>query len=175
MTIHVNEKIKLTPIFKKDKKQLVERINHPEISNNTLTIPYPYKNKDADWYLDHIAKKKKDGKIFNWAIRHSEDGFIGSVGLLGGVALGNPTRDAFGYWLWEKYWGKGIMTNVVESFVEYCLGERGLSRIEATVFEYNKGSKRVLEKAGFEQEGFLKKAYLKNGNFINAYLFAKTI
>lgn len=174
MKIRVNEKITLTKIYKKDKRQLAERINHPGIANNTLTIPHPYTLKDADFFLELInGKQKETGQQFNWAIRHEEDGFIGSIGLLGGIALGNPTRDAFGYWLWEKYWGKGIMTAVVKKFSDYCLNERGLSRLEANVFEYNTGSMRVLEKAGFEREGYLKKAYYKNDQFINGYLFAK--
>ncbi|MEM6966700.1 MAG: GNAT family protein, partial [Bacteroidota bacterium] len=68
---------------------------------------------------------------------------------------------------------QGIMTEVVKKFADYCLTERGLSRLEANVFEHNVGSIKVLEKAGFEKEGYLKKAYLKNGDFINGYLFAK--
>ena len=176
MVIQVNKSIKLTPIFKKDKNQLIERINHPEIANNTLTIPYPYKKEDAEWFFGHLAQKKKEhpDQIFTWAIRHSDDGLIGSIGLVGGVALGNPNRDAFGYWLWEKYWRQGIMTQVVKKFSEYCFHERGLVRLEASVFEHNKGSIGVLKKAGFEQEGYLKKAFYKNEAYLNAYLFAKT-
>jgi len=174
MKLQVDKTITLTRIYKKDKRQLVERINHPEIAKNTLTIPYPYQPEDADFFFNLIKQSEKEkGKQLNWAIRHEKDGMIGSIGLLGGVALGNPSRDAFGYWLWEKYWGKGIMTKVVKAFTEYCLNEGNLNRLEATVFHYNLGSARVLEKAGFEKEGCLKKAYLKNGEFLDGLLFAK--
>ncbi|MEM6967101.1 MAG: hypothetical protein AAF573_20225, partial [Bacteroidota bacterium] len=68
MKVQVNEKISLTKIYKKDKHQLTDRINHPEIANNTLTIPHPYTLKDADFFLDLISGKQKEtGQQFNWA------------------------------------------------------------------------------------------------------------
>ena len=174
MKLQVDKNISLTRIYKKDKPQLVERINHPEIANNTLTIPYPYKAEDADFFLNLIKQSEKEkGKQLNWAIRHKKDGMIGSIGLMGGVALGNPSRDALGYWLWENYWGKGIMTKVVKKFTDFCFEEGGLHRLEATVFQHNQGSMRVLEKAGYEKEGYLRKAYLKNGEFLDGVLYAK--
>lgn len=174
MNIRINDEIILTKIFKKDKANLVRYINHPEIANNTLTIPHPYQPEDGDFFLNLIQRKQKEtGKQFNWAIRHSEKGMIGSIGLLGGVALGNPARDGFGYWLAEDFWGKGLMTEVVNKFSDYCLGGRGLVRLEATVFSYNLGSIKVLEKNGFEREGIIRKAYLKNGEYIDGLLFSK--
>ena len=175
MKIQINDNFTLTPIFKKDKKDLVRYISHPAIAGNTLTIPYPYTPKDADWFLDFIKKKQVEkGQQYNWAIRNSAGTLIGSIGLLGEEGFGNPYRDAFGYWLAEDFWGKGIMTEVVQKFSEYCLGERGLHRLEASVFAPNKASMKVLEKAGFEREGFMKKAYYKNGEFLDTVMFSKT-
>jgi len=96
MKLQVDENITLNRIYKKDKRDLVSRISHPEIAKNTLTIPYPYKSEDADFFFNLIEQAEKEkGKQLNWAIRHKEDGMIGSIGLLGGVALGNLSRDAF--------------------------------------------------------------------------------
>ena len=175
MIIKVTNEISLTPYLKKDKPDLARYINHPAISNNTLTIPYPYSLEDADIFFKIIqAKEKQTGKVWNWVIRNKENNLIGSIGLLGEKFIGNPNRDIFGYWIGEEFWGKGIMTKVVKSFADYCLNERGLVRLEASVFSYNQASVRVLEKAGFEREGYLKKAYLKNGKYLDGILLAKT-
>ena len=174
MKIKVNEQIHLSPIHDSDKTNLVKYINHPEVANNTLTIPHPYHEADADFFFNLIKEKKeKIGKTSNWAIRNATDEFIGSIGLSRKDFDGNPHRDQFGYWLAEPYWGKGIMTEVVKSFSDYCFENENLHRLEATVFHYNPGSMRVLEKAGFEKEGNLKKAYFKNGNFLDGILYAK--
>jgi len=176
MMIKVTNEITLTPYLKKDKPDLVRHINHPNISNNTLTIPYPYKKEDADIFFNMIQEKEKQtGKVWNWVIRNKENNLIGSIGLLGGELFGNPHRDVFGYWIGEEFWEKGMMTKVVESFADYCLDERGLVRLEANVFPQNYASMRVLEKSGFEREGYLKKIFLKKGEYLDSILFAKTI
>ena len=83
MNINVNEQIYLSPIEDSDKANLVKYINHQEIVNNTLTIPHPYNESDADFFFNLIKEKnEKLGKISNWAIRNQEGEFIGSIGLL---------------------------------------------------------------------------------------------
>ncbi len=173
--IKVTNEINLTPFLKKDKADLIRYISHPDISNNTLTVPFPYRESDADEFLKMIqAKEKRTGKVWNWVIRNKEGNLIGSIGLLGKPAFGNPDLDVFGYWIGEEFWGNGIMTKVVKSFSDYCLNERGLVRLEASVFPNNQASIKVLEKAGFEQEGYLKKKFLKRGEYLDCILFAKT-
>ena len=48
-----------------------------------------------------------------------------------------------------------------------------LVRLWAGVFEYNKSSMRVLEKAGFELEGIRKKGAIKNGVVIDEYVYVR--
>ena len=67
------------------------------------------------------------------------------------------------------------MTEVLIAFCEYCFEQRELSRIEAGVFSHNEASMRVLEKAGFEREGFMKKCFIKNGRYIDSVLYAKVL
>ena len=174
MTIQVNDHIHLTFIKETDKQNLVKYINNKTVANNTLTIPHPYSEADADFFFNLIKEKKEEiGKESNWAIRNESGEFIGSIGLSRKSFDSNPHRDQFGYWLAEPYWGKGIMTEVVKTFTDYCFENENLHRLEATVFHHNPSSMRVLEKAGFEREGCLKKAYIKNGEFMDGILYAK--
>jgi RimJ/RimL family protein N-acetyltransferase len=83
-------------------------------------------------------------------------------------------KDELGYWLGRDYWTKGIMSRVVKSFCSYGFDSLHLIRIEATVFEHNLSSSRVLEKCGFQYEGILKKYYMKDDNFIDVRLYAIT-
>jgi RimJ/RimL family protein N-acetyltransferase len=48
-----------------------------------------------------------------------------------------------------------------------------LIRITANVFAFNLGSARVLEKSGFQLEGFLRKHYKKDGKIFDGKLYAK--
>ncbi len=64
------------------------------------------------------------------------------------------------------------MTTVVQRVCRHAFEEFGLVKITAHVFPHNPASARVLEKSGFQEEGYLRKHFLKDGQFIDARLFA---
>ena len=77
-----------------------------------------------------------------------------------------------GYWLAKPLWGRGIMTAVVQRLCQHAFEEFGLVKITAHVFSHNTASARALEKCGFQEEGFLRKHFLKDGRFLDARLLA---
>ena len=110
---------------------------------------------------------------------HPADPFraIAAVGGVG-VDLGEfeyVKSGRFGYWLGESYWGRGIMTSVVQATSDYALGHLGIVRLEASVFEWNQASMRVLEKCGFVREGLLRRSIFKDGEIIDSVMYARVI
>lgn len=65
-----------------------------------------------------------------------------------------------GYSIAEKHQGKGLMTEVLNSAIDYVFDELNLHRIMATYAPQNTRSAAVLERLGFEREG-LAKSYLQ--------------
>ncbi|MBC8290204.1 MAG: GNAT family N-acetyltransferase [Planctomycetes bacterium] len=59
---------------------------------------------------------------------------------------GQPARWLIGYWIGQRFWGRGIASQAVGEFVA------GISKrpLFAFVARENAGSQRVLEKCGFE-------------------------
>lgn len=134
------------------------------------SVPHPYSLAEAKkWIKKTIAVNKKNPNKINLAI--VIDGEV--VGGIGGKIHPLGHKMEFGYWLAEKHWGKGIVTEVVKIFTNYFFKKRKLKRIEAKTFTANKASMRVLEKNGFKFEGILKKDIQKNGKIYDAHLFAK--
>lgn len=72
-----------------------------------------------------------------------------------------------GYWIGEPYWGQGIAHQALEQIISFGFAELSINRIFAAVFSQNAASIKVLEKAGFQKEGILKKAVFKNGEFLD--------
>ncbi len=169
----INNEYHLDEFCPSDIERLAQVINHEEIARNTLTVPFPYKIRDAEWWIGQIETRKAAGEDqLNWAIRNREKLVCGGIGIHRKYGA-QSHKDEFGYWLMEPLWGKGIMTNVVKHFTNYCFEELGLTRLEAPIFEFNKGSARVLEKVGFTCEGRQRMAYLKNGEYFDSLLYAK--
>lgn len=64
------------------------------------------------------------------------------------------------------------MTAVVQRVCRHAFEEFGLAKVTGHVFSHNPASARVLEKCGFQEEGLLRKHFLKDGRFLDARLFA---
>jgi ribosomal-protein-alanine N-acetyltransferase len=77
-----------------------------------------------------------------------------------------------GYWLGEKFWGQGIMTEAVRTITNYAITSYDLTRVYALPYAYNAASARVLEKAGFVLEGRLRKSVIKNGQVVDQFMYA---
>lgn len=172
MRIVVNDHVHLSEFRSSDKDALISHLNDRDIYDRTLRIPFPYTENDADEWLALVAKvAKQQGRPVHWAIRSADDALIGGCGFEG-FQVGKTHRAEVGYWLAKPFWGRGIMTAVVQRLCKHAFEGFGLVKITAHVFTHNPASVRVLEKCGFQQEGFLRKHFLKDGRFIDAKLFA---
>ena len=76
------------------------------------------------------------------------------------------------YYLAESVWGKGYMTEILRRVIGFCFEELGLNRVEADHFARNPASGKVMEKAGMTQEGLMRQKYCKDGEFLDAVLYA---
>ena len=85
--------------------------------------------------------------------------------LYGGTTLGHIRRGVaqcgtLGYWMGERYAGRGHMREAVELLKLFAFEVQGLHRIEAACLPRNARSIGLLERAGFKREGELRR-YLK--------------
>jgi [ribosomal protein S5]-alanine N-acetyltransferase len=171
LKITVRENFYLSSIRPTDKPALLEHLHSKDVYNTTLTIPHPYSDADADWWLQRrIAHNEKQGKEVSLAIRDLEGKLIGVVSA-DNLELEDTHKAEIGYWLARDYWGQGIMTDAVKAYIKYAFEELGLLKLVAHVFELNKGSARVLEKAGFKLEGRLRKHFRKDGQLLDARIY----
>jgi ribosomal-protein-alanine N-acetyltransferase len=152
-----------------DKESLLRFADNRSVWRNlTHRFPHPYTEADADSWL---ALQARAVVSTNWTIE--VDGLAaGGIGVEPGEGV--YIRSArFGYWLGEPFWGRGIMTAAVRATVDYVFAHLELVRLEAPVFEWNPPSMRVLEKCGFVREGVLRQSIFKDGELIDAVLYAR--
>ena len=161
----------LRPFKLTDAQDIARNINDWDIIKCLAMQIFPYKLKDAKNFLSKTLPNYKLRKPRNFVLAIEIDGEVaGAIGIHK-VTFGHDGE--IGYWLAKKHWGKGVMTKVVKAFCDSISKKFKLQRLQAKVFKFNQGSKIVLENNGFKLEGILKKGALKNGKFIDEYLFAK--
>ena len=74
-----------------------------------------------------------------------------------GLHLETPYRASTGYALARDAWGRGYATEVTRAMVALAWTIPRLARLYALCHPHNVASAHVLEKAGFEREGLLRK------------------
>ena len=78
--------------------------------------------------------------------------------LVGSLAARNRTHGMnIGYLLARDCWGRGYMVEALEPVTRWSLSQPSIERVWATCDVDNVASARVLEKAGFEFEGILRR------------------
>lgn len=153
-----------------DAEELKNAINNKKILDNLRDgIPYPYTIDNAKEFIEQTLNAKEDSQ-YSWAIIVDEK-VIGSIGMFRKDNIHHLTAE-MGYYIAEAYWGKGVMAKVVKKVCEYVFENTDIIRIFAEPFAYNVASCIVLEKAGFELEGTLRKNAIKNGEILDMKMYS---
>lgn len=157
-----------------DYKSLAEAMNNKAVLDQLLQLPNPYSQEDAALFIrQNLNYYNAEGEHLNRCIRFkADDTIVGGIGhkLPVDDYLGHTTE--IGYWVKEEQWGKGIATRAVKAFTSYLFKEKNYLRVYAYCFSENPASARVLEKAGFEREGLLRKLIRKNTSYKDCILYA---
>lgn len=151
-----------------DLDSLVKHANNFNIAKFlTNQFPYPYTRQDGENYLS-FASKENPTQLFAIEINGEA---VGSIGLFPQSDI-HAKNAEMGYWLSEDYWGQGIMTQAIRELVRYGFEAFDINRIYARPFGTNKGSQRVLEKAGFTLEAKFSKVLFKNDEYLDELVYA---
>jgi ribosomal-protein-serine acetyltransferase len=99
----------------------------------------------------------------------SGDEFIGGIGTHKIDWL--CRRVEIGYWIAQKYQGRGIVTDASRVVIDHAFDEWKLNRVEIHCATGNAKSCAIPKRLGFQLEGLLREAQLLNGEYqdINVY------
>lgn len=130
-------------------------------------FPHPYTKADAQNWIERALSLRPET---SFAIDVAEEA-VGSVGFELRTDVERYSAEV-GYWLGEKFWGRGICTAALKGATPYVLEIYHLNRIFAVPFSGNLASIRVLEKAGYHRECLMKRSAFKDGRFVDQVLYA---
>ena len=116
------------------------------VASNML-VPHPLE-------IDHMLDWLEKGQVNTgpeetaFCIEHQKDGGVGSVSFV--KKNGNAQ---LGYWLDERYWGRGIMSEAVKAALQWYYARTGADIITSGVLHFNMASLAVQHKLGFVEIG----------------------
>jgi len=156
----------LRPWTSNDFENLSKHANNSKITQN-MSDGFPNSVEKWKAFLEFAIN---NNEILYLAIDINGEA-VGSIGI-------SPKKDymqknaELGYWLSEKYWGKGIITEAIKEIVKLAFNKFDIVRIYATPFEKNYASHRALEKSGFKLEARFSKIVFKNGEMLDELVYA---
>ena len=99
------------------------------------------------------------------------DALLGGL-TIGGVRRGVAQTATLGYWMGARYAGRGRMTRAVAAATRYGFSTLRLHRIEAACLPENVASMTLLERNGFQREGFARAFLRIDGAWRDHVLYA---
>lgn len=161
----IGKRIILRPLKISDAQDLYLNIQDKKISENTASVPWPYKLKDAINFIKRSQKKRKNKEGFSFGtILKGKKEVIGSISLKINF---NHKNAEMGYWLGKKFRNQGIMTEAGQLILEFAFRRLKLHRLGAGVFHDNPASQKVLKKLGFQKEGVSRQSYWRGKHWRN--------
>jgi [ribosomal protein S5]-alanine N-acetyltransferase len=158
----------LRPWTLKDSASLAEFANNTKIAINLRDFfPSPYLEKDARKWIRIV---KDLDPVLNFAII-CDGAITGNIGLVTKENIYRKNLE-IGYFIGEKFWGRGIATRAIMAVTDYAFTTFDIERVYAEVFAGNIASCRALEKAGFSLEARLKNYIFKNGVLLDGCIYS---
>jgi len=123
--------------------------------------------------LKRYAEDQRSDQAYSFFIFRKADGL-----LVGGVTLANVRRGvaqagSIGYWMGEPYARDGLMSAALRALLPFSFVTLRLHRLEAACIPTNVASIRLLEKSGFQREGYARQYLCINGAWQDHLLYAR--
>jgi len=126
---------------------------------------------DAVKLLEVFEKEYREKNGICWAMINKESGkFMGSFAFF--HIKHEDCRCEVGYMMMPEFWNRGLMTEALKRMIPEAFGGMNFHSIEANLNPGNEASKRVVEKLGFQKEGYFRENYYFDGKFIDSLIYS---
>lgn len=115
------------------------------------TNPYPQQALSYRKAITFQDAEGRAGRLLPWVL--TVDGRLAGQVHVFSIVRGAQQGGTIGYWIAERYAGRGITPAAVAMAIDHCFGVERLHRIEINVRPENVNSLRVVEKLGLRDEG----------------------
>ncbi|MDA4894575.1 MULTISPECIES: GNAT family N-acetyltransferase [Microbacterium] len=134
------------------------------------TLPGAAVGFDMRVSIRRLLQQYRDGGGYPFVMEY--DGDVAGQLNVWGVMRGSLCSATIGYWVSERFAGKGITPTAVALATDLCFSELGLHRIEICIRPENRASIRVVQKLGFRYEGRRRRYIHIDGDWRDHLCFA---
>ncbi len=168
------DRVTLHPVERDDASFLQRNHNDPDVR-----VPLGHTDPRNEAQIEDGVEEyvEADGNV---SLLACVDG--GSASDAGGRSDGEPVgvvnarrihrdRPTLSYWIAPEHQGEGYGTEAVELFLDALFRSYDVHGVEARVFDFNDASQHLLERLGFAQEGRLREARYRDGEYVDELVY----
>lgn len=89
--------------------------------------------------------------------------YVGEIGFTVIASAPEGRLVNLGYFFLPRWWGQGLCSEATRALVDYGFEKLGIVKVETGCLAENRGSERVMQKAGFRKEGYFPLHVLHEG------------
>lgn len=121
--------------------------------------------------LADIERSQRDPEAYGWLVGEVDGERVGCVAF---ERLSEQHRivEAGRFAIDPRFRGRGYGDALARGFQRHVLRDLGFHRIELKVYGFNERAIAHAERCGYVREGVKRRAYLKDGQWVDAVLFS---
>ena len=156
--------VNLRIMEKEDLPLFAEWLNKPEVFGE-----YNPLHQMSRTEVEKISENYHEEKLF--IIEKKDGSRIGFIAHFYVLHVAGRQLE-IGYSLLPNERGKGYCSEAIKIMADYLFLSKDTGRIQAQTDPRNIASQKVLEKAGFKNEGTLRKSFFMRGEWRDAYIYS---
>ncbi|WP_309721334.1 GNAT family N-acetyltransferase [Armatimonas sp.] len=169
MEILMGERVCLRSLTDTDTQALFSYYSDPEAMRYWAWPAYT-EVAQAQKLLTEAQEGSPEAGYLAWGIaQRTGNALLGTCSLYR-IDLNNG-RAEIGYLLGRPHWGQGLASEAVVLAIDYAFTTLGLRRLEADIDPRNVGSHKLLERLGFERDGYLRERWCVAGEISDSALY----
>ncbi|NCB41833.1 MAG: N-acetyltransferase [Clostridia bacterium] len=167
----VTQRLIIRPYVKKDAVAIFRNWASDPLFQVPLNEPvYNHLEEVEDLVQKYIHAFETTGK-YRWALATKDTDEC--IGLISYFLIDDKNDFAeMEYGIAREYWGQGLTLEAVEAVVQFGFEKMKLHKVQITCKEYNKASRRVIEKCGMVYEGTLRDYFNEEGKYIGRMYYS---
>ncbi|MCA1559624.1 MAG: GNAT family N-acetyltransferase [Acidobacteria bacterium] len=152
-----------------DAPGLLSIASRPEVVR--FSWPAPDSIAAVERFIRSTHEDRAAGRYLGYAIICSKSGAVAGMFELRRLQPDFFRAEA-GFFVAPEFRGTGLFVDATGLVIDFAFGAVGIHRIEARVAMDNERSNAVLRKLGAVKEGILEDAFLRDGEYVDQFLWA---
>ena len=162
------DRVRLRALRDSDAEALFEIFSDEEVARFWSSPPWT-EPAQADELLESVRRGLDTKTLWQWGVCAApEDKVVGTC-TLWQIDAENQ-RAEIGFALSRAVWGRGLMIDALTLLLDFSFSDLGLRRMEADVDPENVASIGLLERLGFQREGYLRERWCVGGKVTDSVI-----